>query len=255
MPREPWRWRGVRGALKVLLVAYLLVVVGCAAIQRRLLYFPSHEATSNGRLEPWIENGESWGARRVVERPSAVWLVTHGNAGQAAQRGYIVDLLPADADVYVLEYPGYGARPGDPSRANFDAAASAAWRRLGELHPNLPRNVLGESIGTGPASQLALDPRPPDSIVLAVPFDRLVDVAAGALPWLPVRWILLDDWDNVAALESFSGSLVILAAEHDTVIPTEHALALARSLPRAELRKLPGGHNDWSRHVAPHSLR
>ncbi|MCY3002878.1 MAG: alpha/beta hydrolase, partial [Planctomycetota bacterium] len=155
--------------MKVLLVVYLLVVVGCAALQRRLLYFPSHDASSSGRLEPWIENGESWGARRVVERPSAVWLVTHGNAGQAAQRGYIVDLLPEDADVYVLEYPGYGARPGDPSRASFDAAASAAWRRLGELRPNLPRNVLGESIGTGPASQLALDPRPPDSIVLAVP--------------------------------------------------------------------------------------
>jgi pimeloyl-ACP methyl ester carboxylesterase len=235
-------------------VAYLLVVVGCAAVQRRLLYFPSHEVVSSGRLEPWIESGESWGVRRVVERPSAVWLVTHGNAGQAAQREYIVELLPEDADVYVLEYPGYGARPGEPSRASFDAAASAAWRRLGELHPNLPRNVLGESIGTGPASQLALDPRPPDSIVLAVPFDRLVDVAAQTLPWLPVRWILCDDWDNVAALEHFPGRLVILAAERDTVIPTEHALALARSLPRAELRKLPGGHNDWSRHVAPHSL-
>lgn len=255
MSKEPRKWRGVRGLLKVLLVAYLFVLVGCAAMQRKLLYFPSHDEVSNGRLERWIENGESWGARRTVERPSAVWLVTHGNAGQASQREYIVELLPEDADVYVLEYPGYGARSGDPSRASFDAAASAAWRRLGELHPNLLRNVLGESIGTGPASQLALDPRPPDSIVLAVPFDRLVDVAAEKLPWLPVRWILCDDWDNVAALESFSGPLVILAAERDTVIPTAHALALARSLPRAKLRTLPGGHNDWSRHVAPHSLR
>lgn len=252
--RRPFS-RVVRSLALAVVVLYLLVVVGCAAVQRKLLYFPSHEEVSNGRLEPWIENGESWGARRIVERPSAVWLVTHGNAGQAAQREYIVNLLPAEADVYVLEYPGYGARSGDPSRASFDAAASAAWRRLGELHPDLPRNVLGESIGTGPASQLALDARPPDLIVLAVPFDRLVDVAAQALPWLPVRWILCEDWDNVAALEPFAGRLVILAAEHDTVIPTEHALALARSLPRAELRKLPGGHNDWSRHVAPHSLR
>lgn len=244
------RVRAFRSILVACIVGYALLVVGCAAVQRRLLYFPSHETRWSGTLAPWIENGESCGAKRLVEQPSAVWLVTHGNAGQAAQRGYIVELLPEDVDVYVLEYPGYGARPGDPSRESFDAAASAAWRRLGELHPELPRHVLGESIGTGPASELALDSRPPDSIVLAVPFDRLVDVAAKALPWLPVRWILRDDWDNVAALESFTGRLVILAAERDTVIPTDHALALARSQPRAELRVLPGGHNDWSRHVA-----
>jgi hypothetical protein len=175
--------------------------------------------------------------------------MTHGNAGQAAQRGYVLDVLPVDAAVYVLEYPGFGTRSGDPSRASIDAAAEAAYRRVRELHPNVPVGVLGESLGSGPAAQLARAEPPPDAIVLATPYDSLADVAAEAFPWLPVRLILQDDWDNGAALADYSGVLVIFAAEHDDVIPIEHARALAAKLPGAQIRELPCGHNDWSRHV------
>jgi hypothetical protein len=232
-------------------VVYVVVAAALALFQRRLLYFPSHHAHAGSRLEVWEESGAVWGARRVVERPRAVWLVLHGNAGQAAQREYVLDVLPSDVCVYVLEYPGYGARAGAPSRASIDAAAIAAHRRLGELYPDVPRGVLGESLGSGPAAQLAREPQPPDAIVLAVPHHRLADVAADAFPWLPVRWILQDDWDNGAALADFAGRLVILAAEHDVVIPIEHARALAAKLPSAELRVLLCGHDDWSRAVPP----
>lgn len=240
-------------------LGYLAVVGVVALLQRRLLYIPSNLAFEGQRLARWEVNGEAWGVRRVVERPSAVWLVLHGNAGQAAQREYVLDILPDDTCVYVLEYPGFGSRAGQPSRASIDAAASAAYRLLGELHPGAPRCVLGESLGSGPAAWLAREPSPPSAIVLATPYDRLADVAADAFPWLPARWILRDDWDNGAALASYTGALLILAAEHDEVIAHRHARALALRAPRAELRTLAGGHNEWSRHVAgrlaPHAHR
>jgi len=230
-------------------LGYVAVVGAVALLQRRLLCISSNLAFDGHRLAPWEVNGEAWGVRRVVERPNAVWLVMHGNAGQAAQREYVLDILPSDVCVYVLEYPGYGARAGEPSRASIDAAARAAYRLLGELHPGATRCVLGESLGSGPAALLAREPSPPSAIVLATPYDRLADVAADAFPWLPARWILRDDWDNGAALAAYTGALLILAAEHDAVIANRHARSLAARVPRAELRMLPGGHNDWSRNV------
>ena len=249
--------------LRSVAIAAALVSAGIVGVvafgQRSLLYFPTRVEAPHGRLAPWNVDGDVWGACREVARPSAVWLVTHGNAGQAAQRGYVLDVLPADAAVYVLEYPGFGRRRGTPSRASIDEAARAAYRHLRELHPGVLVCVLGESIGSGPAAELAREEPPPDAIVLATPYDALADVAADAFPWLPVRLILQDDWDNGAALADYGGKLVILAAQHDDVIPIEHARALAAKLPGAELHVLPCGHNDWSRHVqaplAPPALR
>lgn len=245
--------RSLAGRVRYVAVAALLVYAGIVGVvafaQRSLLYFPTRGEASGGPLAPWIESGDVWGACREVAQPSAVWLMTHGNAGQAAQRGYVLDVLPPDAALYVLEYPGFGARSGAPSRASIDAAAEAAHRRVRELHPGVPVVVLGESLGSGPAAALARAEPPPDAIVLATPYDALADVAAQTFPWLPVRAILRDDWDNGAALAGYAGRVVILAAEHDDVIPIAHARALAAKLPSAELHVLPCGHNDWSRAV------
>jgi pimeloyl-ACP methyl ester carboxylesterase len=217
--------------------------------QRRLLYFPSHEAAVRSVLTPWTVEGKSLGAHHVPAAVSEVWLMTHGNAGQAAHRAYVLPLLAQDAALYVLEYPGYGEREGSPSRAAFDAAAFDAYTRLRALHPGAPIGVLGESIGSGPAAALARASPPPDRVVLVVPFARLADVAADAFPWLPVRWLLRDRWDNVADLADYRGPVEVLAAKHDTIIPAKHARALAAALPGATLRELDAGHNDWSQHV------
>jgi uncharacterized protein len=247
------RAQSLVGRVRYVALAAAIVYAGIVGVvafaQRSLLYFPTRGEVSGGPFAPWIESGDVWGACRKVAQPSAVWLVTHGNAGQAAHRGYVLDVLPKDASVYVLEYPGYGERSGAPSRTSIDAAARAAYRRLRELHPGVPMCVFGESIGSGPAAVLAREEPAPDAIVLVTPFGALADVAADAFPWLPVSLILQDDWDNGAALADYRGTLVILAAEHDDVIPIEHARTLAARLAKAELRVLPCGHNDWSAYV------
>ena len=216
-----------------------------AGAQRRLLYHPTHN-TPRTLLQPWTENGVVIGYARVVPRPKTVWLMTHGNAGQAANRDYVLPCLsPADS-LYVLEYPGYGARPGKPSRETFDAAAIGAYRSLRAEHPGVPVCVVGESIGSGPACALASDAGPPDKIVLVVPFDTLARVAAEHVPGLLVRLLLSDRWDNVRALRGYRGKVQIFGARDDRVIPVVHAERLAASLPSARFTLIPGGHNDWA---------
>ena len=216
-----------------------------AMLEGTFLYFPSHHANASALTE-WRIDGKLAGYSRVVAHPRAVWLICHGNAGQAADRQYIVDKLPADTCAYILEYPGYGLRPGTPSMDAINAAATEACDALRTSNPSVPLNVLGESLGSGPASYLCSRPRPPARLVLMVPYDNLLSVAKEQIRFLPVGLLMRDKWDNVQALSSYQGPVDIFGARFDTVIPVAHARALAKAIPQARYVELPCGHNEWS---------
>lgn len=231
--------------LILLLVCLVALVLVAAAWQRRLLYFPTHHTESNG-LKEWRHEGELIGYSREVAAPRNVWLLTHGNAGQASDRIYALPAFASQDSVFILEYPGYGARPGTPSRKSLDAAARQGYRDLRARFPRTPVCVAGESIGSGPACVLATEQVRPDKIVLVVPFDTLLRLAMHHFPYLPVRILLADDWDNIESLKGYPGRVEIFAAKKDDIIPPAHAKALADSKPGAVLHLVDGGHNDWS---------
>ena len=223
--------------------AYLIAVIAAGLFQRSLLYIPSHEDPQTP-LKPWIVQGHQIGYRSEVQNPQGAWLMLHGNAGQASNRDYALPSLPAQSSLYILEYPGYGSRPGSPSMVSINTAAKEAYEILKQQHAEVA--VLGESIGSGPAAYLATLPHPPSRIVLVTPFDTLANTAAEHMPWLPVRLILRDKWDNIQALKNYKGPIDIFAAANDEVIPKHLAKNLASRIPAAKLHEIPGGHNDWS---------
>ena len=230
---------------RFLLLVCLAPLVLSGAACRQLLYFPTHHSRDNG-LSEWRYQGETIGFMRPVENPGNVWLMTHGNGGQASDRAYAIPSFSRDDAVYILEYPGYGQRRGSPSRDAFDRAAKQAYLLLRKMYPTTPVCVVGESIGSGPASYLATVQPPPDKIVLVVPFDKLHRVGQYHYPFLPVRLLLSDDWDNVAALKGYRGKVEIFGASHDEVIPIPFARALAESRPATVFHEIDGGHNDWA---------
>jgi pimeloyl-ACP methyl ester carboxylesterase len=175
-----------------------------------------------------------------------VWLMFHGNAGQASDRGYVRGSLRDTDAVFIVEYPGYGQREGSPSMESINAAAVEAYALLRTLYPGVPIGVIGESLGSGPASYLCSLPDPPARAVLIVPFDNLAAVAKEHIRYLPVSLLMRDKWDNVIALSKYAGRVDIYGALHDSVIPVHHARQLARSLPRATYHEVDCGHNDRS---------
>jgi uncharacterized protein len=226
-------------------LSVLAFVIGCVLLQRKLLYYPSHHHETNG-LSEWRKDGKVIGYSREVSSPRNVWLMLHGNAGQASDRAYALPSFSREDSVFILEYPGYGGRSGSPSKRAFNAAAKEAYLLLRSRFPKTPICVVGESIGTGPASALALTDPPPDKIVLITPFDILARVAAHHFPYLPAKMILRDNWDNMKALKLYVGPLEIFAAREDTIIPNAYAKALADSKPSAKFHLIEGGHNDWA---------
>jgi len=154
--------------------------------------------TQTNGLTEWKHEGALIGYSRLVADPENVWLLIHGNCGQAAHRVYAMSAFSAHDSVFVLEYPGYGTRPGKPSKGAFDAAAAESYRLLRNTFPEKPVCVTGESTGSGPASMLDRETVPPDKLVLVAPFDDLERVAADHLPYFSIRLILGVSWNMEA---------------------------------------------------------
>ena len=243
--RGPGFWLRLAVLLILLTAVAFLATAGRASLERFFLFFPTRRPHDND-LTPWRKGEEIIGYARLVESPQNVWLMLHGNAGQASDRVYAIPCFSDEDAVFVMEYPGYGRRPGVPSKESLNQAAAEAYQHLRETYPQAPVGVAAESLGSGPAASLATLPTPPDKLVFIVPFARLADVAADHFPAFLVRWVLQSDWDNAAALSYYPGPVDVFGAEDDRVIPVRHARALAAAVPGANLVIFEGGHNDWA---------
>ena len=128
----------------------------------------------------------------------------------------------------------------------INAAAVEAFAELRKQFPGVPLGLIGESLGSGPASYLCSRDDTPDRLVLIVPYNQLVKVAKEHVRYLPVSLLMRDKWDNGEALANYKKPVEIFAATNDTVIPIHHARSLAATLPHARFHEMPCGHNDWA---------
>src|SRR5688500_5733975 len=135
-------------------VLILLCMIGCSSIERRLLFYPTHRDSDNA-LQRWTHEGQLTGSARTGPSPQTVWLLLHGNGGQACDRTYAPPRFSPNDSVFILEYPGYGKRAGLPGKDSINAAAKEAYLLLRKNFPNTPVCVASESIGSGPACFLA----------------------------------------------------------------------------------------------------
>ena len=239
----------LRNVLVILGIAYLGLLAILFLKQRSFLYFPSHEDSRRlgaaAGLTPWFDGDSYLGMKREPKAGGRIWLFSHGNGGQAAGRGYAMRYFNANDGVYIVEYPGYGDQQGAPSEKGINAAVLKAYRTLGSQFGTQNICVLGESLGSGPASMLGSLSDPPRRIVLVVPYDRITSVAQEKIPFAPVGLLMRDRWDNLAALSNYKGRLDIWGAAHDQVIPVVHARRLAQGLPQAKYHEINSGHG-WA---------
>jgi len=68
-----------------------------------------------------------------------------------------------------------------------------------------------------------------DGLILITPFSSLEDVATHHYPFLPVRLLLREHYDNVAALSAYNGPLAVILAGDDEIIPARYGQKLYQS--------------------------
>jgi fermentation-respiration switch protein FrsA (DUF1100 family) len=179
----------------------------------------------------------------------------HGNAEDLSQRAHIAhELIAAGCGVLLAEYRGYGGNPGKPHEAGLYADGRAA---LEFAYLQTSRVVLhGYSLGSGVAVQLATE-FPVDALVLEAPFTCIADVARTRFPYVPVRWLLRDRYDNLSKIGAVRSPVLIYGGLADSVIPPRQFTALHAAVRGPRRLALIDGANHidaWTKGGADHVL-
>lgn len=222
--------------LLLLPIGYLLICTLLYFKQDRMVFIPTKgkEADLDKRatewaFEPWTNaQGERIGWQSREGDPQNVLLVFSGNGGQALNRVHYREFTENAGNwkTYLLEYPGYGARPGASSEATLKAAAAEAIDTLASV-PGRTIWLLGESLGSGVASAaLAQRSDKIAGLILVTPYDSLVAVASSHYSWLPVKQLLRTRFDSVQNLSGYRGPVAFIVGKYDDVIPPKHSQAL-----------------------------
>ncbi len=240
----------------IALAVYLLALLALYCMQDRMLLpaplqMPDPPTGHRGAydVEPWNPGGQFAGyvVTPAAQAPCGTFIVFHGNAETAGDKLPVADVFVRNGYRVVLaEYPGQGKREGERTMmaalaASRDALGAARAQWSGPLY------LLGESLGAGMAAQAVRgNETAVAGAVLITPWDSLASVAAEHYRLFPVRWMLHDPFDSIAALERYRAPLVVIGAQQDTLIPVAHAGRLASEHPGSELMLLPNAsHDSW----------
>ncbi|MGE0145263.1 MAG: alpha/beta hydrolase [Planctomycetota bacterium] len=238
MKRKPPLWLR---ALRVLLFAYLAVLL-LLYVFRASIQFPGLGRGRGLKLafDPEVElfglRVEGVGTIRVAARgaptaPRGTMLFFGGNSEGMDRANYWTRLFAKDYRLFAVgvEHPGYGESEGTPSVAAFHAVARAVIQEAKSRGWPRPYFATGNSLGTHYAMFLASEGLV-ERAVLRSPYTTIGDVAAARFPFLPVRWLLHHDFDNLSLAPLAQCPVLVLHGARDASIPVELGRRLAAAL-------------------------
>jgi fermentation-respiration switch protein FrsA (DUF1100 family) len=178
---------------------------------------------------------------------SPVMLCLHGNGGNLSHRTDKMKLFhDAGAAQLWLEWRGYGESGGSPDEQGLyrDALAAWAWLNAVKLVPATRLVLYGESLGAGPAIELATRV-PAAGLIVDSGFTSLTDMARVVLPWFPARLARMR-FDNLSRLPRVTIPTLFLHSPTDEIIPYMMARRnlSASGAARKSLVDLKGSHNE-----------
>lgn len=169
----------------------------------------------------------------------------HGNAGSLENWGRVGETYDEFGyDTFILDYRGYGESDGRiTSEDQLFSDVQITYDYFKKLYNEQDIIILGYSVGTGPASQLASNNNP-KLLILQAPFYSLVDMMKNMFPIFP-EFLLNYRFKNNKYIPDCTMPIVIFHGTNDNVIPYEQSLKLKQLLkPSDKLITLEGeGHN------------
>jgi len=240
----------MRLALMLIATVVALYAAACAALfflQRSMIYFPQGRGGDAPTASLEHDGVRVLVTLRPLDGPRAL-LYFGGNAEDtAASLPALAAAFPGHA-IYLMHYRGYGGSGGRPSEAALFADALRLFDHAHARHPQVA--VIGRSLGSGVAIHLA-SRRPVARLALVTPYDSIARIAAAQFPAFPVRWLLRDRYESVRYAPAVTAPTLLLAAEHDDIIPSASTAALAAAFrPGAATQRTLAGtdHNTISLH-------
>jgi fermentation-respiration switch protein FrsA (DUF1100 family) len=251
------------GIAIVIAVAYLLALGFMFVFQRSFQYDPS------GRMFDIAETGLT--TSELAQIPSAdganltgwyappapgkpVILYFRGNAQSFSREHVRYEAFVADGYGYLaFDYRGFPGTPGEISEDNILADSLAAYDWLQQK--GFPILLWGRSLGSGPATYVA-SLREAEALLLETPFDSAVAVAADRYGFLPVQWLMHDQFPVDSWIADVSEPVFVAHGTADRTIGVQHGQRVYELAPnKAGIWIEDGaGHSDlWDRGIWGHA--
>ncbi|MEF8824302.1 MAG: alpha/beta hydrolase [Desulfohalobiaceae bacterium] len=231
---------------------YLTYVLALTLLQRRLMFPGAPLAPSDAppgvKIDRFWINTEKASCEAWFmppsdrEGPSPTIIFAHGNAERIEEW-----VMPFESftsmgfGVLLVEYPGYGRSRGAPTQRNITRIMTQAFDTLAAREDVDAERIIamGRSIGGGAVCRIPTDR--PAAMVLTSTF---TSIRAFARSFLFPPFLVLDPYNNIAALSAYTGPVLLQHGLHDKTVPATHAKALARASGRSRVLLEECGHND-----------
>ena len=237
---------GMRLKRPVLIVLMTLglgyaAIVGAAFNFQRALIFPA--PTRAREPHHGLVRGAGFVAMHFPGSPTIVHL--HGNAEQLADSEWLAGkFVERGFGFYAVEYPGYGLSAATP--VSEEAIYATVEAALIALEKSVPKDQLilqGQSLGSGIAVEMARRGHG-SKLMLVAPYTSIPEVAAAAMPFLPGRLLVRDQFNSAAKASAVTLPVLLVHGSDDEVIPIRMSQTLAKLFPNATLRIVPGAHHN-----------
>lgn len=255
-------------AIVLLAVLYAVVLVVLAVFQRPLIFLPTNfmplprEAQEQERFRFTLPTSDA-------ETLDAVWLESaapnsfallylHGTAANLRLRAWRLKALnELGFSVLAIDWRGYGRSSGSASEAGLRLDAQAAMLWLGARADLRQTVILGESLGTNLAVEMAAN-HAVGALVLESPYYSMLDLLQRRLPMMPVGYFLRDRFRTDLRIGDITAPLLVQHGRRDFTVPFRQGERLFAHAPEPKcfIAYALGGHNDLAeRHGSYRDLR
>lgn len=236
------KWAGI-----IFGASYLLTCISMFSLQNRFIYTPVSKHPKSRRSEKLYNvEGNLLALDFNQEDSEHTLIMFHGRDRNAAYRSYFSRVFGKKSRLLVIEYPGFGENYKEKlNKKNIlKHCHEAMLHILSSI--NGPFTIVGESLGSGIASEMASYYKIP-KLILITPYSTLADVAKNKFWYLPTRTLLKDNYDSVTNLKDYQGEVLFVISEKDKLIPAKFGKKLLHSFVgnKEEIFVLNASHYDW----------
>ncbi|HIJ73617.1 MAG TPA: alpha/beta hydrolase [Candidatus Hydrogenedentes bacterium] len=240
--------------LRTLALIYIGLVVLAWAAQRKLIFPASRGVHSTPASYGWNYEEK---LLPVMGKITQVWfipvedargtfLISHGNAGNIADRLDSAELFRSMGfNVVLYDYGGYGNSTGKPSEKRCYADIRAVWRYLTEEQGIPPHEIVlfGRSLGGAVTCDLAPDVEP-GAVIIESTFTAMPALAQEVYPFLPAKYLVRHKFNSAEKIGRITAPVLIIHSPDDGIIPYHHGTELyERANEPKQFLEIQGSHN------------
>ena len=212
-----------------ILVIYTSLLLLLFIFQRNLMYHPDENNYSGDKLEVDIKKVKintsdgldllGWFHKKDLKRFKTI-IYFHGNAGKLENRIHKLNhFKDMDVNFLIIAWRGFSGNDGKPSEESLyiDGNSAIKWlKNLGLSEKDII--IYGESLGTGVATEIAKNNNFA-GLVLETPFTSMIEAAKNFYPYIPVRILLRDKYENDKKIKNINIPVFVMHGEADQIVP------------------------------------